>query len=75
MAKNKLMKKILDFASTVISTIILIALGAGMFTGGISVTGVSWLAWMQPAVKWVGALLIVIGIWNVAMSIWNLFTK
>lgn len=74
MVKKKV-KQMWDYLTTVLVSIFLLIIAVAMASGGFSVTGVAWLAWMQPAVAVVGWIFIVLSIANIATSTWNLFMK
>lgn len=57
--KNVLLK-IWNLITSVLAHIFALILGAAMATGQIGLTGISWLAWLQPAVVPVGWIIIVL---------------
>ena len=67
--------KFLDFLTTTITSFFFLIIAVAMTSGGLSVAGVSWLAWLEPAVPYVGWIFIAVIIFNVVMSTWNLFVK
>lgn len=72
---KKALVKLWNLLTNIFAHILALVLGAAMATGQLTLSTISWLAWIQPIIVPVGWIVVVITLISAGLTLFEFFMK